>query len=248
MTYTQSALSRDILYELASVGDLPLPQPSPQGGTKRERASDSPTLSSRPVSMSKESPTSRTIAGSRRVTREAHAQPQQTRQQQQQPPPSQHSQSYNLPVYSNELGRLPVHGQVNFQVAPPPTTTSAPMHSPDMWYSSLSGGTPQPANPGASMTGPYAHGDAYTIDNLFLDHMSSPYASLSARHDGPSAAHDLQAFMDAAAVSSVPPSMMHTNGMLEVDPDTIAMWSSAPTGFGCVSCFFFFIPGNVVRE
>ncbi|KAF8557065.1 hypothetical protein OG21DRAFT_1435731 [Imleria badia] len=228
----------DILYELASVGDLPLPQPSPQGGTKRERDSDSPTLSSRPVSISKECP--RTIAGSRRVTRDAHSQPQQSRQQQ--PLPSQHLQSYNLPVYSNDLGRLPVHGQVHFQEAAPPASTSGPTHSSDMWYSSLSSGTQQPTNPEPALTTGhnYAHGDAYAIDNLFLDHMLGPYGGLStqpthtsAGHDGGShsAASDLQAFMDAATAGSMQPSMMHTNGMLDVDPDTIAMWSSAPTGF-----------------
>ncbi|KAG6805083.1 hypothetical protein H0H93_005668, partial [Arthromyces matolae] len=68
-------LERDIMFELASVGDLQLPNPSPPSYTnsnKRERDSDSPvgsgTLSS-PLSTSTpitpEAP--RAIAGSRRV-------------------------------------------------------------------------------------------------------------------------------------------------------------------------------------
>ncbi|KAG6370771.1 hypothetical protein JVT61DRAFT_10973 [Boletus reticuloceps] len=234
----------DILYELASVGDLPLPQLSPQGGTKRERDSDSPVMASRPVLTPKGSP--RTIAGSRRVARDTHSQSQQSRQQQ--PPPSQPSQSYNLPVYSNDLGRLPLHGQVNFHaVVPTASTSSESMHPSNMWFSSLSNGTQQPANTApAPMTGHnFVQEDAYSIDSLFLDQMSSPFGSLSsqqthspASHEGgcQPAANDLQAFMDATVAGSVQPSMMHTNAMLDVDPDTIAMWSSAPTGFGCV-CF-----------
>ncbi|KAG8213475.1 hypothetical protein J3R82DRAFT_12012 [Butyriboletus roseoflavus] len=100
----------DILYELASVGDLPLPQPSPQG-TKRERDSDSPPPASRPVSTHKEG--ARTTAGTRRVSREIHSYPQ-SQQHRQQPPPSQPSQSYSLPVYSNDLARIPLHGQGDF--------------------------------------------------------------------------------------------------------------------------------------
>ena len=69
-------LLRDILYELASVGDLPLPQVSPGPSNKRERDSDSP-VSSGAVSIASDSPgsgmvtdTFRTFAGSRRVTKE----------------------------------------------------------------------------------------------------------------------------------------------------------------------------------
>ena len=226
------------------MGDLPLPQPSPQGGTKRERDSDSPPHALRPVSTTKDSP--RTIAGSRRVTRDVHSQSQQCRPPQ--PPPPQ---AYRLPVYSNDLGRLPLHGQVNFQgtaTTSLASTSSGSMHSSDMWFSSLSSGTQQPTNPGpAPMTGHnFPHGDAYTIDSLFFDQMSNLYGSLSAPqthaaagHDGGSQppANNLQAYMDPSVASGVQPSMMHANGMFDVDPDTIAMWSSAPTGFGCVSYF-----------
>ncbi|KAI0635504.1 fungal-specific transcription factor domain-containing protein [Trametes polyzona] len=65
----------DILYELASVGDLPLPQASPAPNHKRERDADSPMSSSGPsaagaacFSPSMEGP--RTIAGGRRVQKD----------------------------------------------------------------------------------------------------------------------------------------------------------------------------------
>ncbi|KAI0749212.1 fungal-specific transcription factor domain-containing protein [Daedaleopsis nitida] len=73
----------DILYELASVGDLPLPQASPAPSHKRERDSDSPAsaLSPPAISSSNPNPTSpgssslfvdgtRAIAGNRRVSKE----------------------------------------------------------------------------------------------------------------------------------------------------------------------------------
>jgi hypothetical protein len=241
-TLIQSALPRDILYELASVGDLPLPQPSPQGGTKRERDSDSPTPVSQSVSTPEECP--RTIAGTRRITRETHSHSQSQQSSQQRSPPSQPSQSYNLPVYSNDLGRLPLHGQVNFPVTAPASTS---IHLSNMWSSSLSSETQQPTNPApAPITGHnFAHDDAYSIDNLYLDQISNPFGNFSVQqthnstgHGGGSqaAANDFQVFMDASVASGVEPSMIQTNGMLDVDPDTIAMWSSAPTGFGCVFC------------
>lgn len=254
----QSVLVRDILYELASVGDLPLPQPSPQG-TKRERDSDSPPPASRPASTPKECP--RTTAGTRRISREIYAHPQ-SQQHRQQPPPSQPPPSYNLPVYSNDLGRIPLHGQVTFQMAGSPTasTSSGSMQSPNMWFSS-SNGIQQPSNPPpAPMNGHnFAHGDTYAIDNLFLDQMSSPFGAFSPQQTHHSAGHghshshghgngngnqstatELQAFVDAtSAAGGVQPLIMQTDpAMFDVDPDTIAMWSSAPTGFGCVVSVF----------
>ncbi|KAI0819293.1 fungal-specific transcription factor domain-containing protein [Trametes gibbosa] len=64
----------DILYELASVGDLPLPQASPAPNHKRERDSDSPMSSAAPTPASDScvpSPSERAMAGSRRVSKDA---------------------------------------------------------------------------------------------------------------------------------------------------------------------------------
>ncbi|KAG6334450.1 hypothetical protein ID866_4639 [Astraeus odoratus] len=128
---------RDVLFELASVGDLPPPQPSPTGAMKRERDSDSASPSSSqsfsPASVpSQDGP--RVIAGSRRVNRTGS------------PPRRQPAPVAHLPVYSNDLGRLPIHGQVNLSMPSPPhgatqTQGSQDHHSaaPDsspagMWY------------------------------------------------------------------------------------------------------------------
>lgn len=226
------------------MGDLPLPQPSPQGGTKRERDSDSPTLPSRPVSTPKEGP--RTIAGTRRISREVHSQSQQPRPQHPLPSHPPPAQLYNLPVYTNDLGRLPLHGQVNFAMTGSTTSTSSgSVHPSNMWFSSLSDGTQPPTNPASPPVTAhgFAQGGAYSLDDLFMDQIPIPFGGFSGQqphssvgHGGGShaAANDLQAFMDAASASGVQPSMMQTNEMLDVDPDTIAMWSSAPTGFGWV--------------
>ncbi|KAK7024381.1 Gypsy retrotransposon integrase-like protein 1 [Paramarasmius palmivorus] len=122
---------RDILYELASVGDLPLPKSSP-ASQKRERDSDSPRSSagdnspvasgvhtSGDMSDATPAPGSRTIAGSRRAamkspaassTSSANTPPPSAGTQDGQPP----HQLFSLPMYSDELGRLPLHGQLNY--------------------------------------------------------------------------------------------------------------------------------------
>ena len=163
--------------ELACVGELPSPQPSPPSGTKRDRESDSllsTSASTLPSTLVWQNETPRVITGSRRVRKEPSFinQPQQiqTPHPQYQPsqaalPPSDMPQSYipppplqqapsrsrshsqirpnesqqttskispfnntdlnvfALPVYSNELGRLPLHGQMTF-------TTQAPLSQP----------------------------------------------------------------------------------------------------------------------
>ncbi|KAF8150167.1 fungal-specific transcription factor domain-containing protein [Crassisporium funariophilum] len=149
----------DILYELASVGDLPLPQPSPPSTNKRERDADTP-MSATPTSPQTPMPQDegpRNIAGSRRVTKDAsgmrsmsgqQSQPQQQQHKQQPQPSTSMSSSshsaqpkqepspllsttttelYPLPVYSNELGRLPLHGQLNF-------STPAQVNHANYWY------------------------------------------------------------------------------------------------------------------
>lgn len=136
---------RDILYELASVGDLPLPQYSPPMTNKRERDAETP-ISRSSADLSSPSPPEsmpRSIAGSRRVHKEnseraaalrhgassdrisscdqpSHGVDRSPSQAQIKhevgpaPPPHIPVQYYSLPVYSNELGRLPLHGQVAF--------------------------------------------------------------------------------------------------------------------------------------
>ncbi|PPQ66905.1 hypothetical protein CVT24_008520 [Panaeolus cyanescens] len=173
----------DILYELASVGELPLPQPSPPMTNKRSRDSDTPlSQASSEVPSPQMLNETRALVGTRRVkeseskrsnrakssnslpgdtgkqagpssqlqshqsTRTSSRMPSQASLRDMDPPSRQsppsivmtHSPSltdasqssttlshassasfsnptlYNLPVYSNELASLPLHGQVTF--------------------------------------------------------------------------------------------------------------------------------------
>ncbi|TFY61087.1 hypothetical protein EVG20_g7194 [Dentipellis fragilis] len=100
---------RDVLYEIASVGDLPLPQPSPASSSKREREHDTddtnePSTSTRAASAPGPGP--RSIAGSQRAScanslfRGAE------------PPAAAAGSEYpyaHLPMHTEELGRMPVY-------------------------------------------------------------------------------------------------------------------------------------------
>lgn len=182
-----------MLYELASVGELPLPQPSPPSVFKRERGSDSPqssTQGSSPPPQSHNSDGLRSIAGNRRVGMCSQAQPQSwmpLEQRQQRPSqgdssmyeqptpvspqvtqpsaqgrhqhqrPASHSHHFTLPVYSDELGSIPLHGQVQFSMQ-----GQAPLSAPvsDYWYESISSMTENssspagPASTSVTMTSP----------------------------------------------------------------------------------------------
>jgi len=183
-------LTRDVLYELACVGELPLPEPSPPSGTKRDRESDSPlstSPSTLPSTLVSQNQTPRVITGSRRVRKEPsfinQTQQLQTPHPQYQPsqaapppsdipqchippPPSQrapsrsrsHSQIrpddpqqttstispfnntdlnvFALPVYSNELGRLPLHRQMTFTAQAHLSQPQLPQLDPETsyWY------------------------------------------------------------------------------------------------------------------
>ncbi|KAF8625882.1 hypothetical protein AX15_005149 [Amanita polypyramis BW_CC] len=89
----------DILYELASAGELPLPHPSPPSSNKRERDEESDGNTPRLSSTFEIHDGSRPIIGSKRVSR-ATSQVELTRYQRRQ---------YEFPTHSDGLGRLPWH-------------------------------------------------------------------------------------------------------------------------------------------
>ncbi|KAI0309699.1 fungal-specific transcription factor domain-containing protein [Amylostereum chailletii] len=96
----------DVLYELASVGDLPLPQASTPT-YKRERDADSPASATSSTPSNPSSSTDRTFAGARRVSRSKIPAPQL-------------NDAVPLPVRSDELARLPIHANVPGAPPPPP--------------------------------------------------------------------------------------------------------------------------------
>lgn len=104
----------DILYELVSVGDLPLPQASPNPSNKRERDSDSPLTAD--VSNANTSPSmegSRMIAGSRRVSGAKRAMQER---------PMQPMHGFQLPIHTHDLGKIPLHPIVEYPAGPGPSS------------------------------------------------------------------------------------------------------------------------------
>ncbi|KAH7913811.1 fungal-specific transcription factor domain-containing protein [Hygrophoropsis aurantiaca] len=222
---------RDVLYELASVGDLPLPQPSPTGGVKRDRDSNSnSTASTTPSTVPSTAPStvslpevSRSIAGPRRISRDVQSQHQR---------PPQTPNAISLPVYSNELGRLPLHGQVDF-------ANIAPENSSGNWFNSMPENSVVPHHhhlptlPSSSRSHEYnppAVPEApYAMDEMFYNQLASEFGTQfqPAQNPAPYAMHPQS--MQSVGTQ---PSMVHHPGQNIVDPDTIAMWSNAPTGFG----------------
>ncbi|KAF9223941.1 hypothetical protein BS17DRAFT_704855 [Gyrodon lividus] len=245
----------DVLHKLASVGELPLSQPSPTTETKRERYSNSPSSPS--VSTSEEG--SRTIAGSRHIPRDAQSQSQSQQHQ-------HVSSTLNLPLYSNDLGRLPLHRQANFPINTSATLSTAlappQMDSPNVRYPPSSTGTYHPPNGPPPASGPPHTHDftqpKYPAHEFFYDQSANSFGTtLAARHISLStqfpgttsaacaAAGEAvgQAWTGGHAITNESQALMnaqmgtHGHGHWHdvMVPDTIAMWSTAPTGFECVS-------------
>ncbi|KAF7424023.1 hypothetical protein PC9H_009323 [Pleurotus ostreatus] len=228
-TYLPTDLpSRDILYELASVGDLPLPQASP-APNKRERGSDSPASSTTEDASVTMSPPNmpRSLAGSRRI---ASKDPISLS--------SRGTSTMGLPIHSEELGRLPLHGEADpnslirtdNDMQAGTSTANANANANGFWYPSFA---PQPPNmPGPSSNlGPVPSGELSLADQtiyeqLMMTTMRMPYNQ-----------QYQQPLSDPTLVNNRPldPLMMQTSPsmpqQMTLDPDTIAMWTNAPSGF-----------------
>uniref|UniRef100_A0A0W0F039 Zn(2)-C6 fungal-type domain-containing protein n=1 Tax=Moniliophthora roreri TaxID=221103 RepID=A0A0W0F039_MONRR len=106
----------DVLYQLASVGELPLPQPRQGSQNKRYRDSDNSRSASAPTGNSSEGVSvtndvgRRDIAGTKRAMKSSASQFNAA----QTPPPPSNQHFFSLPMYSEELGRLPLHGQLHY--------------------------------------------------------------------------------------------------------------------------------------
>lgn len=242
---------RDILYELATVGDLPLPNSTPPASNKRERNADSPasatpTSSNSPSASTPDFP--RNIAGSRRVTTSTQGrQPPSQQQMPQQALPMKHEQQsiLTLPVYSDELGRLPLHVQ------------NQPPMDPSQWFNpNLTPSMPSTST-GLHSQASYPQPDinmpsSFSMDSLLYEQMGLNYASPFAQTTSSASSSSQSAFLsgnpggsmftmggeiDPQQMSMLPgrfPSNMNANAQALIDSDTIAMWSNAPTGFECV--------------
>ena len=186
-----SSLGRDILYELATAGELPLPN-SPMSTNKRDRDSDTPrsTASGESPQPVTQDDGPRVIAGSRRINKDLSTSGQSKRVGQSQHQSNQqlsstpststshirqsthdltdHSMTssvpatstYALPVYSDELGRLPLHGHLNF-------SSQAYVDQTNYWYH----GDPNRATGGGSSES--SSNPDHIVPSNSLSHLSS---------------------------------------------------------------------------
>ncbi|THH16874.1 hypothetical protein EW146_g3841 [Bondarzewia mesenterica] len=253
---------RDVLCELASVGDLPLPQPSPPS-FKRERDSDESTPNGYRDSSSKSSPSAgppsssisldgpRTIAGSRRVSKESTMPSHiSTHPSQRRPSTSISSQSAVshtagypypvLPVHSDELGRMPVHSNLHYN---PFLTSMDPLAN--VWGIHTNGKTSEVVSGAGAAPGLNA---MFSLDQVEHGHglpsqSTTPYASgpLQAQaygYDGldagSSASNGRPMAMSGAGPygTSTPAISSSTNGQIVADNEMMNdMWSNLPSGF-----------------
>ncbi|THV06403.1 hypothetical protein K435DRAFT_816004 [Dendrothele bispora CBS 962.96] len=229
----------DILYELACVGDLPLPNSSPPITNKREWGSDSPASQSSEGPIIADAPTEgRVIAGSRRIaSSNASSQTNKSSPSSLAPesPSSFHTSEspstlplFSLPMYTDELGRLPLHGQVNFDSTrsqPPPQQqpTMSGNATTGYWYPSdvIS------VNQGDMTLGPNSYPTPQNHPSYYDNSgYAAPYMNGDGAAAGPSP--DMQQYW---APGPHQPNTAPRANTGFVDPDTIAMWSNAPTGF-----------------
>ncbi|KAF9064495.1 fungal-specific transcription factor domain-containing protein [Rhodocollybia butyracea] len=236
----------DILYELASVGELPLP--SPINTNKRERE-DVPATgssdSSPPLRFSDALPPEpRTTAGSRRVSAAHNGAPKnaystapsvaqiENRVVDETPPLS-------LPMYSNELGRLPLHGQLEFSARPLPAA------QPMDWYNPQPGPVEPsaPEVPGMTMNPHFVQPRFYDYSfgsgRPTADHQSVPAVPYRSAFpvngtEGPGSSslpgHPRHPRPDQV-ISNPYPTINELNFPMSMDSDTFAMWSNTPSGF-----------------
>jgi hypothetical protein len=125
MTQLLTLFLRDILYELACVGDLPLPHPSPSSHKRDRDQVDSLTEESETVaSRSRPSEEPRRIAGSRRVASKYALQSDQNMQVPQIPIQDPSTPSA-VATSSQEFG--------NFQYSQSVTSTAMPPQNPELF-------------------------------------------------------------------------------------------------------------------
>ncbi|KAK0480213.1 fungal-specific transcription factor domain-containing protein [Armillaria novae-zelandiae] len=225
----------DILYELASVGDLPLPKASPTPTNKRERDSDSPRsvtpAGGSPSSGVTDVPATRAIVGSRRISNKESVSRKSSKslssessaaQSSPLPAPvtsSSSQQLFSLPMYSDELGRIPLHGQVSF---------SNQVQAPDShgWYAGSSSHGQVPSD------GSGVQSDFSFMSQPFYEQVPPPgYTSTHYEYGRNSDMHEMMPIADNTQIRQPPPQIMDSRPQELLDNDTITMWSNAPSGF-----------------
>lgn len=267
----------DILAELTSVGDLPMPSGAspPSAGPSAKRAREDTTTpdsstGSTPSSFvlppieENSASTSRNIASNKRVMAQASnmSQPQQQSSlfsNAMFPPPSflpptpsasqEQQRLFNLPMYSNELGSLPLHGLAagdfgmptdlhrhmqqqqqqpawfNTSVPPIPSSSSSQQ---ELGYDSVSAFW-------QSLRNGIGGSEPSVFNNASSSSSSSSYPQMERTSIGgyPSLAQLPGSTANMAGLTPFGGNNQGLYGGLDIplDSDTMAMWSNAPTGF-----------------
>ncbi|KAF8149482.1 fungal-specific transcription factor domain-containing protein [Crassisporium funariophilum] len=203
----------DILTELAFAGELSISSVRSviSAGKKRARDDDPDSLSNSPPDGPIDH--ARSISGARRVS--TTNEPQVT-------PLQQPSLNFALPMYSNELGRLPIYGQFSFSDSIG-SMLGEPIHSSaNLDQIMLSKLASNPVDTPSSM-------DLYVIDALF----NGQTVQSLVNHDHSRNQQVASTSTDAISVYSDSPSDSDNSSrfgtMRAMDNDTLSMWSTAPT-------------------
>jgi len=213
----------DVLCELASAGDFPLPQQSPPSNNKRERDADSPfsmTASSSSSPGVADAP--RAMAGSRRVESKVPSATKPTTTKPQSNVPS----TFSLPMHSDELARLPLHGQVQFSNQNNPT-----LGTDSFWFSASENTATSlqaQSHPNAVSSAPAmdpVSSEAFPMDHLFYEQISNNLANQ------PQVTTQGQYGTSSQQFDALTSNLQQFQNQAWMDSDTIAMWSNAPTGF-----------------
>ncbi|KAF8187484.1 hypothetical protein BJ912DRAFT_969930 [Pholiota molesta] len=226
----------DILRELAFAGDVSLPNTQPAAPPRKKRLREQDDESSPSVSppVSPMDPP-RSIIGNRRVSSTLPQPPAPALQQQQLP--QRQPALFSLPMYSNELGRLPIYGQFNFSDSIGPNT-----RMPMTGLPTPSSAVPSPSTPlldnlflqnmaAASAMGLQGNMDTYLIDPLFNMNNNQMLGNLAASQN----MANQQASLGMADFASMFASAGsfdfdgRVGAMPAMDNDTMTMWSMAPT-------------------
>ena len=250
----------DILYELVSVGDLPLPQASPSPSNKRERDSDSPL--SAELSNTDTSPLlegCRVIAGSRRVSGAKKAMQQQTAMQER---PAQPRNEFQLPIHTHDLGKMPLHPIAEYPSGVGPSLMGQQGQDPSLqrhWVDPSAFGylnvpiiaptiPPMPAG-GMPVDVGSAGASLFSIDPLVYDDMMTNFggdlyaSAIASGSGGQSFGSLLGGGFGLSSFGQGQPGpqqqqqlnqsmMMNMPGSEALaNPDTLAMWTNAPNGF-----------------
>ncbi|KAG6919334.1 hypothetical protein DXG01_006880 [Tephrocybe rancida] len=203
-------LNSDILLELASAGDLTFSDSPSRNKSAATSRTKRPRESDFVADTAAHFAEPRKVAGTRRVSTDV-------------PPgiapvPSfDQTLNFELPMYGNELGRLPVYGQFNFSESykrprrdPAASYTAGPSFKP---YSRVSGGP-------SDNTIPVVNGSTPQMN----DYAASVWDTYSLPQSVNAPTLPMPAYPDPSGASA-------QDGIPFMDSDTLTMWSNAPAGF-----------------